>query len=123
MGQKGSASEFICRDHESTVCPRVADVSNFQVSTARCLTNRHAGALSPGTIFSRVRQDLLYLSLLDVMIPDVRLTCCWIEVEAKLHRHQYTNWQRAVQAAWAAASGGLTTRARRLSRRRLQRLR
>jgi hypothetical protein len=66
------------------------------------LTNRDAGAVSPETILSRIRQNLLDLFLIDTVITDVRLTRCPIEVEAKIHRHQYTeiatlpgklNWQ------------------------------
>ncbi len=91
IGPKRLASKFKCRDHEGTVCPRLADVNNFQISTARCLTDRHAGAVPPGTIFSRIRQDLLYFFHFDIVIPNVRLTCSWIEVEAKLHRHQCTS--------------------------------
>jgi hypothetical protein len=54
------------------------------------LTNRDAGAVSPEAILSRIRQNLLDLFLIDAVITDVRLACCPIEVEAKIHRHQYT---------------------------------
>jgi hypothetical protein len=54
------------------------------------LTNRDAGAVSPETILPRIRQNLLDLFLIDAVITDVRLTRCPIEVEAKIHRHQYT---------------------------------
>ncbi len=89
--QERFPSEFVRPDDEGTVWLGVADVNDLSVSTPRRLPNRHAGAVSPRTVFSWIRQDLLHLFFLDIVIPDVRLTCCGIEVEAEVHRHQYRN--------------------------------
>jgi len=83
------AAQLIRGNHEDTVTLQVADVDNFQVLTACRLANGNAGAFSPRTIFSCIRQDLLDLFLLHTMMIDVRLTRCGIEVEADIHRHQY----------------------------------
>jgi hypothetical protein len=50
------------------------------------------------TILNCIRQDLFYLYLVNVVIPNVRLTGCRIEVEAKVHQHQYRGCPGAVQA-------------------------
>ena len=76
-------------NHENTVRLQVADVDNFQVPTACRLANGNAGAFSPWTIFSCIRQDLLDLFHFHTMMINVRLTRSGIEVEADIHRHQY----------------------------------
>jgi len=89
IGVECFAAQLIRGNHEDTVTLQVADVDNFQVLTACRLANGNAGAFSPRTIFSCIRQDLLDLFLLHTMMIDVRLTRCGIEVEADIHRHQY----------------------------------
>jgi hypothetical protein len=105
VGEEWFAAQLIRGNHENTVRFRVADVNNFQVSTARRLADRYAGALSPWTIFSRIRQDLLDLFLFDTVVKDVRLTRCGIEVEADMHRHQY----REERVFSASSSANLST--------------
>jgi len=74
IGQERFPSKVVGRNDEGTVRLRIADVNNLQAPTAPGLTDRQAGTVSPGTILSGIGQDLLHLYLVDVMIPDVRLT-------------------------------------------------
>lgn len=91
VGQKRFISKLVCRNDKSAVRLRVTDVNNSKIPTSRRLAYRHAGAVSPGTILSWIVQDFLHLFLFDLVIPNVRLISFRIEVETKIHRHQYRN--------------------------------
>jgi hypothetical protein len=85
-GSQRFAEKFVCRQHKHAVWLRVANVDYSQVSAARGPANCDAAAVPPRAIFPRIGEDLFDLLLIHIMIPDVRLTCCSIEVEAQIHR-------------------------------------
>ncbi len=93
IGQECFASKVVRCNYENTVWLRIADVNDFQISTARRLTNSYAGAVSPWPIFSRTPQDLLRLFFIHTVAPDMWFTRCGIEVEANIHRHQYRKYR------------------------------
>lgn len=75
-------SKLIRRNDENTVRLRVSHVDDLQVSPSSRLTDRHTGAITGRPILASIRYDLLHLVLINLVIPNMRLTCCWIEVEA-----------------------------------------
>ena len=89
IGVEWFAAQLIRGNHENTVRFRVADVDDSQVPTACRAANRHAGALSPWAIFSRIRQDVLDLFLFHTVMKDVWLTRRGVEVETDMHNSQY----------------------------------
>jgi hypothetical protein len=113
--QKRLTAELAGGTNERTVRLRVPDVDHPEIATTRRLADGHPGAVSSGSVLSRIFQDLLHFFLADVVIPDVRLTGYRIQVEAKVHPHQYRRRPAPAQTR-AIAPVGLTTRALRRGR-------
>ena len=87
--RKRFAAEFIRGNNERPIRLRLPDVDHAQIAATLCLAGGHPGAVSSGSVLSRILQGLLHFFLIDIVIPDMRLTGCRVQVEAKVHSHQY----------------------------------
>jgi len=78
-------------NHEDAGSVRVAGINYFQISAARCPTYCDAGNVPSRTIFSGIRQDFLHFLLHDIVIMNMRLTRCRINIVADIHRREYSS--------------------------------